>query len=174
MSIIIRKAKISDSEALSEFAENIFRETFSIGSSAADMDAHCLKDFYPSKQEQEILDANMITFIAEANKTIIGFAQLRLDSPIESIKSNRVSELSRLYLSTEQHGKGLAHKIIKAVFHSAANSKCNDMWLGVWENNFKAITFYKKYGFEVIGEHIFQLGSDPQKDLIMGVNLRAL
>jgi ribosomal protein S18 acetylase RimI-like enzyme len=41
------------------------------------------------------------------------------------------------------------------------------MWLGVGEDNQRAQRFYRKWGFQVVGEHIFQVGSDPQTDLIM-------
>lgn len=41
------------------------------------------------------------------------------------------------------------------------------VWLGVWERNPRAIAFYRRSGFVEVGEHVFQLGSDPQRDVIM-------
>ena len=41
------------------------------------------------------------------------------------------------------------------------------IWLGVWEENNKAIAFYKRHGFEVFGSHPFKLGGDLQRDLLM-------
>jgi RimJ/RimL family protein N-acetyltransferase len=40
------------------------------------------------------------------------------------------------------------------------------MWLGVWEYNPRAQRFYEKNGFRPVGQHVFQLGSDPQTDLL--------
>jgi len=40
-------------------------------------------------------------------------------------------------------------------------------WLGVWERNPKAIAFYRKFAFQEVGEHVFQLGNDAQRDLVM-------
>jgi ribosomal protein S18 acetylase RimI-like enzyme len=40
-------------------------------------------------------------------------------------------------------------------------------WLGVWERNPKAIAFYRKFGFQEVGEHVFPLGSDAQRDIVM-------
>ena len=31
----------------------------------------------------------------------------------------------------------------------------------------RALAFYKKYGFNVVGHHEFRLGTDSQRDLIM-------
>jgi ribosomal protein S18 acetylase RimI-like enzyme len=41
----------------------------------------------------------------------------------------------------------------------------------VWEKNPRAIDFYKKWGFKEVGAHIFPLGDDPQRDLIMELTL---
>jgi hemerythrin-like domain-containing protein len=41
------------------------------------------------------------------------------------------------------------------------------VWLGVWDKNEKAIAFYQKNGFEIVGEHPFVMGNDRQNDFIM-------
>ncbi len=41
------------------------------------------------------------------------------------------------------------------------------IWLGVWEKNPKAISFYKKFGFVEVGDQVFPLGNDPQRDIVM-------
>ena len=45
------------------------------------------------------------------------------------------------------------------------------MWLGVWEHNRRALAFYRKRGFKVVGAHIFQVGDDAQNDLLMARKL---
>ena len=52
-------------------------------------------------------------------------------------------------------------------FKIAQENKCDVMWLGVWEYNPRAIRFYEKHGFVEVGSHVFQLGKDPQIDLLM-------
>ena len=41
------------------------------------------------------------------------------------------------------------------------------IWLGVWERNDRAISFYEKWGFATVGTKEFVLGSDAQTDLVM-------
>jgi len=41
------------------------------------------------------------------------------------------------------------------------------IWLGVWERNGRAQAFYRKWNFRAVGQHVFQLGSDPQRDILM-------
>jgi ribosomal protein S18 acetylase RimI-like enzyme len=54
-----------------------------------------------------------------------------------------------------------------AVLAAAATAKADTVWLGVWEMNPRAISFYAKCGFTVVGEHVFVLGGDPQRDLVL-------
>jgi len=41
------------------------------------------------------------------------------------------------------------------------------IWLGVWEENQRAIHFYRKIGLLEYGKHIFMLGKDKQIDILM-------
>ncbi len=45
--------------------------------------------------------------------------------------------------------------------------KKNYVWLGVWEKNIDAISFYKKMRFKKAGRHPFRMGNELQNDLIM-------
>jgi ribosomal protein S18 acetylase RimI-like enzyme len=41
------------------------------------------------------------------------------------------------------------------------------VWLGVWEKNVDAISFYTKMEFYEAGQHSFRMGDELQNDLIM-------
>jgi diamine N-acetyltransferase len=70
-------------------------------------------------------------------------------------------------VDASQHGTGLAHHLMAHVLARAEAARAAEVWLGVWERNPRALAFYRKWGFDVVGEHIFKLGEDPQRDLIM-------
>jgi len=169
--MIIRHAVASDSSALTCLAEQTFRDTFAIGSSPSDLQQFCEKNYRSDIQLQEIKDPNMVTILVENEGKLAGFAQVRLISSKEGLSGVRQSELSRLYVSNEWQGRGVAHKLMAEVLSSVAQVKSECLWLGVWENNPRAIAFYQKYDFTIVGEHIFTVGTDPQRDLIMGLQL---
>jgi ribosomal protein S18 acetylase RimI-like enzyme len=54
-----------------------------------------------------------------------------------------------------------------ASISKAEEGNADHVWLGVWERNPRAIAFYKKLGFSEVGDHVFVLGTDPQRDIIM-------
>jgi ribosomal protein S18 acetylase RimI-like enzyme len=61
----------------------------------------------------------------------------------------------------------LAHQLMGHVVARAEAAGSTVLWLGVWERNPRALAFYRKWGFEVVAEHIFTVGQDPQRDLIL-------
>ena len=51
---------------------------------------------------------------------------------------------------------------------SEAKKNVNEyVWLGVWEKNYSALSFYEKNGFKKSESHEFKLGDDIQIDWIM-------
>ena len=42
------------------------------------------------------------------------------------------------------------------------------------ERNPRATAFYRKCGFSVVGDHVFMLGQDQQRDLILAAQLDSL
>jgi ribosomal protein S18 acetylase RimI-like enzyme len=169
--VTIRQATVDDAGALARLAKSTFIDTFVAENSKNDMDLHCTKHFSTEIQRHEILDPNCVTIIADLNGELVAFAQVRLHSPKDCVSADHPSELHRLYVSAEWHGKGIAHQTMSRALTTAAHCGADYIWLGVWEHNPKAIAFYQKYGFKIVGEHVFQMGEDPQRDLVMAIEI---
>jgi ribosomal protein S18 acetylase RimI-like enzyme len=61
----------------------------------------------------------------------------------------------------------IAQELMNACINKVKQRGSDVIWLGVWEKNPKAISFYKKFGFVEVGDHVFPLGNDPQRDIVM-------
>lgn len=167
----IRQADLNDVESLARLAESTFRDAFAPESDPADIDLHCARNFNADIQRREIRDPDCVTIVASLDGELIAFAQVRLNSPKQCVSAECPSELHRLYVSKKWHGRGIAHRVMSEVLAAAARRGSDCIWLGVWERNPKAIAFYRKYGFTVVGNHVFQVGADPQRDLVMAVQV---
>ena len=164
---MIRPAKSSDAASLAAIAERTFRETFAADNSEENINLHCAQNFSVEMQSEEISDPQLTTLLAEVVGELVGFAQLRLAQAAACVKGDRPAELHRIYVSGEWHGRGVANQLMRAIYAAAARAGTDCIWLGVWERNLKAIAFYRKCGFSVVGDHAFMLGRDRQRDLIM-------
>lgn len=165
--ITIRAAVERDAAALARLAEHTFRAAFETMNSAEDMDSYCASAFGEALQRREILDPQKATYLAAQSGDLVGYGQLHWQPPPVAVEARRPVELKRLYVDPGWHGRGVAQALTDALFADARRGDADGMWLGVWEHNPRAIAFYRKSGFEEIGDQVFQLGSDPQRDLLL-------
>jgi ribosomal protein S18 acetylase RimI-like enzyme len=163
----IRHARRGDAGPLAKLAEATFRSTFAASNTPQNMDRHCSASYSEAIQGQEIARPDMLTFLCEEGAELVGFAQLRWGDAPGCVVANAPSEVQRLYVIDAWHGRGVARDLMNACLDEVLRRGSDVVWLGVWERNPRAIAFYKKYGFEEVGAHVFPLGDDPQRDLVM-------
>ncbi len=170
--IRIRRANEDDALALSVLAEKTFCDAFADSNTAENMQLHCAGSYGQALQLAEIRDPSRETWVAEIDSRLVAFAQLRLDATSPMISSQRPVEIQRFYVDASHHGTGLSHQLMAHVVARAKVGRAAALWLGVWERNPRALAFYRKWGFDFVGEHTFKLGNDLQRDLIMRRDVR--
>jgi ribosomal protein S18 acetylase RimI-like enzyme len=163
----VRRATSADASLLAELGARTFYETFAKDNKPEDMAAYLAASFSPQIQAAELADPQSFFFIAEIDGAAGGYAQLRAGLVEKCVSGPKPVELVRLYVSQQWLGRGVGEALMRACVEEARRAGYETMWLGVWEDNQRAQRFYRKWGFQVVGEHIFQVGSDPQTDLIM-------
>lgn len=175
----IRTARASEAEKLSALAESTFRGTFGPFNSVEDMDLHCSRYFTAQAQAAELADPRMDTLLVEMEEPVegkpdavgplvlVGYAQLKSGTAPACVSGAAPIELQRFYVVPRLQGGGLAGELMAAVLGGASERGADTLWLGVWEKNPRAIRFYGKYGFREVGDQIFRLGRDPQRDLVL-------
>jgi diamine N-acetyltransferase len=165
----IRQATSDDTKLLTELAYRTFIDAFGghPKNAPGDLADYMQKAFSCEQIAEELNDPKSIFLIAEIDGEPAGYAKLVIDSTEPDITAEWPIELSRLYSHQKFLGKGIGQALMDACFDRAKNANRDVMWLGVWEYNPRAKRFYEKNGFTEVGSHTFQLGSDPQTDLLM-------
>jgi diamine N-acetyltransferase len=165
--ITVRRATVNDAHLLSQLGARTFEETFAVDNTAEDMAAYLASNFNLAQQIRELSDSASIFLIAEVDGTAAGYAKLHAGAPAESIKGTEPIELVRLYVSQAWLGSGVGAALMRACLDEARRAGYKTIWLGVWERNARAQAFYRKWDFRAVGEHMFQLGSEAQTDILM-------
>ncbi len=168
----IRIASPADNVLLSELGRQTFYDSFAAGNTPEDMAAYLAGAFSPEKQAAELADPGTRFLIAELDGNVVGYARLRQDPPPASIPGKQPVEIVRLYSRKEWIGQGIGPALMQACLQEAERRDCDVIWLDVWEQNPRAIAFYRKWGFEAVGTATFQVGSDLQHDLLMARPVR--
>ena len=171
MTVALRRATRGDAPTLAVLAERTFRDAFSARNSPDNMDLHCTRYFSPDIQAREIADPGLVTTLALEGGQLVGFTQMTLAKPHAHVVAERPAELNRIYVVAERQGAGIAQALMQEALANATAAGADCLWLGVWEHNPKAMAFYRKFGFEIVGSHPFMLGHERQRDLVMSLKL---
>ncbi len=171
MMAVIRRAVLQDASNLAAFASTAYATTFGEFTAPADLDDFLSMTYGITQQSTEISNHNIRTLIVELDSQIIGYAQIRHSLTPDCILGEAPVELWRFYIDKPWRGKGTAEKLMNAAKEAAIELGGRTFWLGVWENNTRAIAFYTKQGFEIVGEKEFWVGKDRQRDRVMVATL---
>lgn len=163
----IRYAVSSDADLLAELGARTFAETFIQDNTPEDMAAYLASSFNFEKQTAELADPLSTFLIAEIDGIAAGYAKLHSGEALDGIQGDKPIELVRLYVSKDWLGHGVGKVLMQRCLDEAKKLNHRTIWLGVWEHNARALAFYRKWDFREVGDHIFQLGSDPQRDILM-------
>lgn len=165
----IRNATIEDAEILAKVSWQSFHETFSEHpkNDPNDMKIYMDEAFSVETIRAELADKDSVWFVAELENEMVGYVKLKQNSCEKEISGENPIELCRLYAIKKAIGKGIGKALMLKSLEFSKDNGHDIIWLGVWEYNYNAQKFYTKFGFEKCGEHIFQLGSDPQTDWLM-------
>lgn len=166
----IRDAVTSDAHALSRFAATLFRETYRPTATAVDLEAYVATHFRPEVQAMEIAAPDGRTLIAEVDGELSGYAQLQTGSPPPIVQEPGGApalavEIRRFYVAPRWQGRGIAQQLMAACLETRQDGR--PVWLGVFAHNTRAIAFYSKCGFRIVGDTTFYMGATPERDHVM-------
>jgi len=106
-------------------------------------------------------------FLLEVDGDTVGYAWLAVGETPDCVQGVDPVQLVRFYIRSRWQGKGSGRVMMKYCQEYARCMGYRTMYLSVWKHNLRAQLFYEGWGFQHVGEHIFQIGRDPQVDLWM-------
>jgi ribosomal protein S18 acetylase RimI-like enzyme len=165
--IEITRVLTSDLKQLQIIGRQTFLETFSEGNSEENMKKYLEEGFAEEKLLSELQDPNAEFYFATSEGNVVGYLKLNFGDSQTELKDKTALEIERIYVLKDFYGKSVGQMLYKKALEIAQMKKVSYVWLGVWEENPRAISFYKKNGFVEFDKHIFKLGDDEQTDIMM-------
>lgn len=165
--IQVRYATDADLGLLSEIGRQTFSDSFGQDNTPANMQAYLEEAFHADQIRKELLEKETHFFLAFDGITPAGYAKVRRNNEVDETLGENSIELQRIYVVKNYQGKKVGALLIQSCIDHAKENGFEWIWLGVWEHNRNAKSFYQKWGFEKFDEHIFQMGDDPQTDWLM-------
>ena len=167
MKTTIRKCTVDDLKTLLEISYETFVDAFQSMNVKETMDKYVEEAFNMEKLEEELGNKDSRFFFLYADDELAGYLKINEAPAQTDVNDSHSIEVERIYVKKEFKGKGLGRQLMNYAIQLAKEMKKNYVWLGVWEKNTDAITFYKKLGFYEAGQHPFKMGDELQTDFIM-------
>lgn len=170
--VTISKASIGDVATLQIIGRQTFFETFAASNTEEDMKKYLDDNFTVEKITGELNNPDSYFFIAREDGEAIGYLKVNEGNAQTELKDNSSLEIERIYVLSAFHGKKIGQILYEKALTLAQALNKKSIWLGVWEENLRAIKFYEKNGFVAFDKHIFKMGEDEQTDIMMRKTLK--
>ncbi|HMF73103.1 MAG TPA: GNAT family N-acetyltransferase [Flavitalea sp.] len=169
--IKILKANINEVEVLQKIGKQTFHETFAGGNTVENMSEYLQDTFSIEKITNELNNQHSEFYIAVLEDQTIGYLKVNFQQAQTELKDANSLEIERIYVLKEFHGQKVGQLLYQKAIQIAKSNMLKYVWLGVWDQNPRAINFYKKNGFIELDKHVFKLGNDEQTDLLMRLEI---
>ncbi len=169
--ITIRKIGPDDLHELQTIAKQTFYDTFETHNTEENMQQYLNEGFTEEKLTAELYNNHSEFYFALSENKTVGYLKLNFGKAQTELQNDNAVEIERIYVLKEFHGKKVGQILYEKALETAAAKKADYIWLGVWEENPRAIQFYKKNGFVEFSQHIFRFGNEEQTDIMMKLEL---
>jgi len=167
MTTVIKPVTRQDLPQLQAISRETFKDTFEANTPDADM-AQFLDQAYSAEQlTAELNTSGSDFYFIYQDQQLAGYLKLNIGDAQTEPLGDETLELGRIYILPAFKRQGLGNKLFAFAMQQAKDAGKQAIWLGVWEHNEPALKFYTKLGFKQFSDHIFQVGNDKQRDLLM-------
>ncbi|KQB98631.1 GNAT family N-acetyltransferase [Pedobacter sp. Hv1] len=164
----------NDIPELQKISRQTFLETFADTNTEENMKQYLAESFALAQLTEEVENPESKFFFAVWNNEVIGYLKINTGQAQTELKGNDSLEIERIYVQQAFLGKKVGQSLFDHAIGMAQDAGFHTVWLGVWENNQRAIHFYQKNGFVTFDKHAFYLGDDEQTDLMMRKTLQSI
>ena len=171
MTLELTQPTAADVGALARLKADTFVETFSDGNDPAELAAHVARHFTDDVVADELRDPRVTTWWLLDDGSPVGYVRLNFDDAQTVDGLTDGAEIEQVYVRASHHGRGLGGQLLRHAVDVAHERGSAFVWLGVWERNSKAIAVYERHGFVEFGDHVFLFGDEPQRDVLMRLDL---
>lgn len=153
----IVRAEGKQAQLLSEIATLTFLESHGNSAKTEDIQKYVTEKYNTVVIKKELRDKKNIYCIIYYKEQPVGYSKIIFNTPYTTSRIKGIAKLERLYILKELYDLKLGSKLFQFNLDLAKENYQEGIWLFVWKENHRAINFYKKKRFLIIGSHDFKI-----------------
>lgn len=163
----LRCLDANDLVSLRNIAEETFLDTFASQNEPENISAYVAAAFNSERVASELENKDSEFYFIEDGSDVAGYLKLN-QGPAQTEQSLvNALEVERIYVRRKHQGTGAGKTLMLKAIEVARSANVDWLWLGVWDQNVKAIEFYRRSGFVEFDQHDFYMGKELQRDVMM-------
>jgi len=163
----VRVATPDEVETVAEVSRRTFHDAFRDVVAPAEMTTYLTQAFSLPQMAAELADPANLFLLALLNDSPVGYAKLHFGPAHESVHLPAPVKLWRIYADIALHGHGIGAALMRATIDHTLARGGRSLWLTTNIHNDRAITFYQRWGFQIVGATTFPLGNEIHHDHVM-------
>lgn len=161
-----RDATPADAATLAAIGERTFVTTFGHLYSARDLALFLAANHSPEAAARYLTAPDHATRFADEGGATVAYAMV-CPANLPHLAPDRTAlELKRLYLLPSHFGHGVADALMDWTLDHAARAGAHDVALSVFSDNPRAIAFYRRHGFQPVGQYKFPVGDQLDDEFV--------
>lgn len=161
------QATVADAQKVMELGRTTFYEAFAALNTPENMEFYLNEAFTVEKFADQLKNPESQFWVAHCEGKMIGYTKFNFGAAQTEVVEGSGMEIERIYVLPQFYGKAVGKMLYDKAYATAIEHNCSFIWLGVWEKNERGLKFYRRNGFVEFTSHVFQIGDDPQTDLMM-------
>ncbi len=170
--ITIKQANKEHSEVLSLLGTLTYKESHGhFISDKDDLRKYLETAFSVNKTNRDLINSENLFYIIYADQLPVGYAKLQLNSSHNNIAPKQSCQLERIYILNDFIPLKIGQQFLTFLEDKAIELKYHTMWLSVYKENKRAISFYQKNGYEKVKKSTFVVNGTGYDNIVFSKNL---
>lgn len=169
--LVIRSADIIDIENITVLKQQVWISTYAVEGIRSEFSNYVLSEFTSKNIRKTILDREKKILIAEIDNHIIGCVEIDFNSKCPIPIGQNYPEITELYVLERFSGIGVGSELLVEVMAVLRKRNITNTWLTVYHKNERALEFYKKKDFKMIGITEFEMDGNKYENKVMLVDI---
>lgn len=166
----IIKAGVAEAALLSQLGARTFRESHGHSAADEDIEGYIERRLSPEALAVELGDPSNQFYICLIEGMPAGYVKFIPDCGHPELPQVHITKLERLYILSDYYGSGIGQALLDHAIICSKSSDQSGMWLYAWTENHRAVAFYIKNGFRIVGQYDFEISpshSNPNHRMLL-------
>ncbi|MBF4572787.1 GNAT family N-acetyltransferase [Herbiconiux sp. VKM Ac-1786] len=172
MATRVRRARPEDVGIVAAVAAETFELACPPSTSAEAISAFVGENLSEARFAGYLASGSHTILLGDIDNQIAGYTMLVAGEPADpdvaaAVVRRPTVEISKCYVRAKFHGQGVSRALMEASIEEARAAGAAGVWLGVNQQNSRAIRFYEKSGFAKVGVKRFLVGDELHDDFVL-------